>query len=223
MLALTRVKTYLEVRQDINNLRLKCSNKSKQCGNACIPKIHKCRLTSEQLNAVVERIENQIKDNPTEQAIAVNPATGRVIISKGGNSTSVYLSSQDLRQMRGAIVTHNHPNLGWSKNDARSKGLSFSASDIEVACKANMAEIRAVSSGYRHSLKPPSSGWNENFWRSRVNPTYKKYEKQVYREYVGQIITGIKKIDQAEADYHHEVIKRTANKLGMSYLRTDIN
>ncbi|PHJ64919.1 hypothetical protein VF04_03785 [Nostoc linckia z7] len=124
--------------------------------------------------------------------------------------------------MRGAIVTHNHPNLGWSKNDARSKGLSFSASDVEVACKANMAEIRAVSSGYRHSLKPPPSGWNENFWRSQVSPTYKKYEKQVYGEYLTQILTGRKKVDQAEADYHHEVIKRTASQLGMNYSRKEL-
>ncbi|MCC5618183.1 hypothetical protein LC605_24480 [Nostoc sp. CHAB 5836] len=125
--------------------------------------------------------------------------------------------------MRGAIVTHNHPNLGWGTKDARSKGLSFSSSDIEVACRANMGEIRAVSSGYKHSLKPPSNGWNEQYWRSRVEPTYKKYEQQVYKESVTNILLGRKKIDQAEADYHHEVIKRTANQLGMRYSRTEIN
>ena len=70
--------------------------------------------------------------------IAFNPTNGRILVSRGGNSTSVYLSPTDLQQMRGAIVTHNHPNLGWGKNDARSKGLSFSSSDVEVACKANM-------------------------------------------------------------------------------------
>jgi hypothetical protein len=223
MLALTRVKTYLQVRQDIKNLNPKCSNKSKRCGEACIPKIHKCRLNSQELNALVEKVENQIKDLPKEKAIAFHPTTGKILVSKGGDSTSVYLSSQDLQQMRGAVVTHNHPNLGWSENDARSKGLSFSASDVEVACRVNMAEIRAVSSSYRHSLKPPPTGWNENYWRSRVKPTYKQYEKQVYKEYLTQIITGKKRIDEAEADYHHEVIKRTASKLGMQYLRTVIN
>lgn len=125
--------------------------------------------------------------------------------------------------MRGAVVTHNHPNLGWSKNDARSKGLSFSPSDVELACKANMKEIRAVSNGYRHSLKPPLTGWNEEYWRSRFVPTYEKYEQQVYKESVSNILLGRKRIDQAEADYHHEVIKRTANQLEMNYSRTEIN
>lgn len=218
MLPLTRVKSYFQVRQDI-----KCSVKSKQCGNACIPKVYKCRLTSQQLNAFIERVENQIKDLNYEKAIALNPTNGTVLFSKGGDTTSVYLSPKNLQQIRGAVITHNHPNLGWSKNDARSKGLSFSASDIELACRANVAEIRAVSSNYRHSLKPPPTGWNKEYWQTQLSPTYQKYEKQVYTQYVTQILTGFKKVDQAEADYHHEVIQRTANQLGMNYLRTQIN
>jgi len=222
MLALTRVKSYLEIRKDINNLKLKCSNKSKQCGGACIPKTHKCQLTANQLREVVERTENQIKDLPYERAIAFNPKNGRIALTSKGNSVSVAFSADEVRAMQGAIVTHNHPNLGWSKNDARSKGLSFSPSDVELACKSNMKEIRAVTSGYRHFLKPAPTGWNEQYWRSQVQPTYKKYEKQVYNEFATQIILGRKKIDQAEADYHHEVIKRTANQLGMDYSRKEI-
>ncbi|MBN3946454.1 MAG: hypothetical protein HWQ38_08150 [Nostoc sp. NMS7] len=223
MKTITRLKTYLEIRKDTSNLKPKCSNKSKQCGGACIPRNHKCKLSSQQLNKFVEQVENKIKDLPNERAIALNPITGRILVSKRGDSTSVYLSPSDLQQMQGAIVTHNHPNLGWSKTDARSKGLSFSSSDVEVACRANMGEIKAVSSGYRHSLKPPSTGWNGEYWQRQVQPTYKKYEKQVYKESVTNILLGKTRIDQAEANYHHEVIKRTANQLGMTYSRKEIH
>lgn len=124
--------------------------------------------------------------------------------------------------MKGAIVTHNHPNLGWGKNDARSKGLSFSSADIQVAAIAQVKEMRAVSHGYRHSLKPPPSGWNDRFWSDKVEPTYKKYKGEVYRDFGGKVITGRMPSDQAEGDYHHEVIKRTAKELGMIYKREEI-
>ena len=93
---------------------------------------------------------------------------------------------------------------------------------LKLLVRLIWGEIRAVSSGYKHSLKPPTSGWNNQYWRSQVQPTYKKYENQVYKEFVSNILLGRKRIDQAEADYHHEVIKRTANQLGMNYSRTEI-
>jgi hypothetical protein len=85
-----------------------------------------------------------------------------------------------------------------------------------------VGEMRAVSNGYRHSLKPPPTGWNAELYSKRISPTYEKYEKQVYNEFYWNIVFGKTKRDQAEGDYHHEVIKRTAKELNMQYSRTEI-
>ena len=217
---LARLKGQMEIRKDFQK-NLKCKNNNYQCGEICLPRNKKCRLSEQQLNKIVEKIEDEIKDLPQEQAIVINNR-GQVILRKGGDETSVYLTYDDLAKMRGNIVTHNHPNLGFSDRDARSQGFSFSSADIQVACYAEVKEMRAVSSGFRHSLKPPDSGWNSSFWDKKVKPTYKKHENQVYREYGGKVITGKMKIDVAERDYHHEVIRRTAEELKMTYKREEI-
>lgn len=211
----------------VNSVRadrqLKCKSSSKQCGNACVPKSKKCKQgTASQVNPViakVEHLENQIKDLPYERGLVVHPTTGKVLVNKGGQQTSVEFTASEAAMMRGAIVTHNHPNLGWGKNDARSKGLSFSDADVQAACLVQAGEMRAVSAGYRHSLKPPESGWNAQFWNKKVEPSYRKNERSVYNEFVGKVLTGKMRIDEAEANYHHEVITRTAKETGMKYER----
>lgn len=221
LLPLARLKGRIEARTDFQNQTLKCKKTNYQCGDACIPRIKKCRLSEKQLEKIVHRYEDKIKDLPTEKALIIDDK-GRIILAKGGDRTSVNLTVDDLLKMRGSIVTHNHPNLGWSRNDARSKGLSFSSADIQVACITNCKEMRAVSNGYRHSIKPPPSGWDDKLWSDRIKPTYEKYEGEVYREFATKIITGRMRIDVAEGDYHHEVIKRTAKDLGMTYKREEI-
>lgn len=215
----------------INSVRtdkqLKCKSSSKQCGNACVPKSKKCKQKGQlnqtnSVNAKVEYLENQIKDLPYERGLVIHPKTGKVLVNKGGQQTSVEFTAKEAALMRGAIVTHNHPNLGWGENDPRSKGLSFSDADVQAACLVEAGEMRAVSHGYRHSLKPPDSGWNADFWKKKVEPSYRKNERQVYQEFIGKMLTGRMQVDQAEADYHHEVITRTAKETGMKYKRTEM-
>lgn len=207
--------------------KLKCKASSKQCGNACVPKTKKCKqqqnpgLTNP-INAKVEYLENQIKDLPYERGLVIHPQTGKVLVNKGGQQTSVEFTASEAAMMRGAIVTHNHPNLGWGKDDARSKGLSFSDADVQAACLVQAGEMRAVSAGYQHSLKPPDTGWDAQFWGRRVEPSYRRNERSVYHEFVGKVLTGKMRIDEAEANYHHEVISRTAKETGMKYERKNI-
>lgn len=222
LLPLARLKGRMEARNDFqNNLVLKCQKSNYQCGNACIPRNKKCRLSEEQLEKIVHKIEDQIKDLPTERGLVIAP-DGRIIVHKQGDQTSVYFNWMEINAMKGAIVTHNHPNLGWSENDARSKGLSFSSADLRLAAMGEVKEMRAVSHGYRHSLKPPLSGWNERFWQEKIEPTYNKHEKEVYREIGAKVISGQISVDKADVAYHHEVIRRTSEELGMIYKREEI-
>lgn len=231
LLPLARLKGRIEARNDFQSQVLKCKNSSHQCGNACVPKKKKCRsskklrLPEQELTKIVHDIEDRIKDEPIEHAVIIDK-NGRVLLHKTGDRTSVGFSGEEVEKMEGAIVTHNHPNLGWGKDDARSKGLSFSLADMQLAVIGEVKEMRAVSSGYRHSLKPPSDGWTRNIgWENTLNKlsdSHKKHSDKVYWEFVGQITTGKMRRDVGEAEFHHEVNKRVAKDLGMTYKREEI-
>jgi hypothetical protein len=231
LLPLARLKGRIEARADFQKLILKCKKSSHQCGNACVPKTKKCRtpgklrLPEQQLTKIVHEIEDKIKDEPIEHAVVID-SNGKVLLHKTGDRTSVEFSWDEVDAMKGAIVTHNHPNLGWGKDDARSKGLSFSYADLELALISEAKEMRAVSHGYRHSIKPPPNGWDKNLYWDEIHDnlrnSYNKRQDEVYWEFVKQITTGKMKRNVGEANFHHEVAKRTAKDLGMIYKREEI-
>lgn len=201
---------------------LNCSIKSYQCGEACIPKTKECRLNASQLQRIVNGHESKIRNLGYEQAVVISPATGRVIFAASGDKTSINLSNAQVKAMKGAVFTHNHPNLGWNKSDPRSRGLGFSKDDLQVASVAQVSEMRAVSRGYNHSVKAPRSGWSEQYWEKKLSPVYDKNYQSVYSNSVREIILGQKSAAQVEADFHHEVMRRTSRELGLVYDRRKV-
>lgn len=208
----------------------KCSPKSKLCGSVCVPKIKRCKATAQLSNASslaliqrkVEAEENKIKNLPHEHIVIIHPSTGEVLVHRTDNHpTAVSVRNEDIPKMRGAIVTHNHPNAyGYPPDHPAAKGFSLSDADMQTACMVQPKEIRAVSAGYRHNLSPGQEGWGD--WNWKVQPVYRKHEQQVMDEYQMDLILGRKKVEQLEADYHHEVNTRVAKELGWNYERRAI-
>jgi hypothetical protein len=97
--------------------------------------------------------------------------------------------------------------------------LGFSKDDLQVASVAQLSEMRAVSSGYTHSVKAPASGWNQGYWNNKLSPTYDKHYRAVYNDSVKDIILGKTTAATAEANFHHETMKRTSQELGLVYGR----
>lgn len=203
-----------------------CTPKSVLCGEVCVPKSKRCRKNQTTKNkskwlSKINDVEKEIRSLPYERAVVVDPR-GKVLIDKKGNKTSVGFTQSEFDAIKNTVVTHNHPNLGWSNKDERSRGLSFSNSDLELASTGEVAQIRAVSSGYTHTLSPANTGWNQKYWDTKLSPTYKKHEREVYQEFSRKIITGRMKLDSGEANYHHEVISRTSTELGLNYQRIPV-
>lgn len=207
---------------------LRCGFRSHQCGDACVPKSKKCRLpvkpTSDRAKLVLAKEESRIRNQKYETVIAIDPETGKVLFRKDGHETGVNIDRKDIPKMQGAIVTHNHPKIAgsWEENYPGFKGVSFSDADVSTACITQVAEMRAVSVGYNHSLKPPEEGWDAQFWHRKVKPIYRKHERLVYSELMAAIYMGKKDAYEAEQDYHHEIIRRTAEETGMKYRRTNV-
>lgn len=172
-------------------------------------------------------LEDRIKKQSFESA-AVFDSKGNLLFFKDGEKSFVEFSRADLAVMKGAIVTHNHPGGNeFNPSNPRSKGNSFSKDDFKLAAIAGVGELRAVSNGYRHSVKPPDGGWDARYWRDTLEPAFDAESKAVKNESIKKIVAAEKEdyktyvatIDLAEANHWHEVAQRTAKKLGITYTR----
>ena len=74
--------------------------------------------------------EKEISDGRTETAVLFSP-TGIELLHKPGDVSRVTFSSDELKMMKGGILTHNHPN-----------GTPFSPDDISFMLKHGLSEMR---------------------------------------------------------------------------------
>ncbi len=183
------------------------------------PEGHKELPRAEQLQEKVAILERRIRKQRFESAAAWD-ADGNLLLFKDGQQSSVSFSNSEIQRIRGSVFTHNHPG-GWRhpEDDPRRGGNSFSIDDMAVATKAQLKEIRAASPLYNHSMKPPAGGWDEEFFRSSIYPTYRRVEMQVQSEGILAIRAGFKTMAQAEADFYHDVWTRVSRELGLIYER----
>lgn len=85
----------------------------------------------------VEDFEESIRSKKYETA-ALFDQSGKKILERKGDRTSVVFSEADTKKMRGGIVTHNHPT-----------GRSFSLPDYELMVGNRLKSIRAVGIDHR--------------------------------------------------------------------------
>lgn len=91
--------------------------------------------------------ERILSSNNFETAILYDE-DGNVIFKKKGNADSVSFSEKEKKQMKGCVLTHNHPN-----------GSVFSSNDINMLRTGILSEIRACNSKGTYVLRR-SDDWN---------------------------------------------------------------
>lgn len=179
-------------------------------------------ISEANLKRRTEEEEDKIKDQDYETLVAINPKNGEVLLNKDGKQTSVDPTIAEGMLLKGAIVTHNHPYLD-SVDAIDSLGVSFSQPDVATACAAEVKEMRAVSAGYRHVIKPPKGGsWNREFYEATVEPSFRKHEKLVTQNLQSQIFSGKITVKQANSQYSHLLIEAVSKETGLQYSRERI-
>ncbi|NOY63595.1 MAG: hypothetical protein GXP10_10695 [Gammaproteobacteria bacterium] len=162
-----------------------------------------------------DKNELKIVGRKTEKAIAFDE-DGTVLFEKVGGKSSITFTRKELLPLRGKVVTHNHP-----------RGTSFSPEDIKLAADFGFAEMRAVGSNYagvshRYSMRPPDSGWSEDFWKKTVEPAVKRHHAAETNRAASAILAGkIKRADMADVDFEHwhRVWRAVARETGIKYSR----
>jgi len=85
-------------------------------------------------------VENLIRHNPVETGVFIGPDGATHLKRKGWNNR-VSFTRQELKCVKGATFTHNHPN-----------GYGPSLDDVHLGAAYGLKEVRVVTANFRHGL-----------------------------------------------------------------------
>jgi hypothetical protein len=168
----------------------------------------------------VINVENEIRKNTEFETAVAFDKDGNVVIDKRGQSRSVSFTDDEILKMKDAIMTHNHP-LGWKyeENTLGRIGNSFSLNDIDMAIKADMSEIRAVTPTYTFVMKRPANGW------PKLNQAIRKMneiEQKIKHDFNNLIRNSSERstaVNRAMALHYHKLWKDFSKQYGIEYTK----
>ena len=159
------------------------------------------------LGKSLAKTEAEIRQLPHERALIFNQ-DGTIFFERNGTSSQVAFTDQEFKTFTGKVFTHNHPG-----------NTSFSDNDVHRAAEYELSEMRAVSTNYTHSIKPPVLGWEKDMWYNEILPEYREALDKVVTENSALISEGALTKLEAELRKNHEIWKRVAAKTGLIYSR----
>ena len=112
---------------------------------------------------------------------ALYDGKGKRIFRKKGDGTSVNFTLSEIRQMRGGVLTHNHPGIDYG---------CFSPADIEMLRESYLSEIRVTTPIGVFSMQRPKrwpSGINS---LDKIKKAYYDIDKIVGNEYMAKVFSG---------------------------------
>lgn len=124
----------------------------------------------------------------SNEVATVYDSKGNQLFQKSGNEHNVEFSDDELTKLKGATLTHNHPNNSF-----------FSEEDLTVATDYELGEIRACTEQAIYSFKPTGMT-NSLMFANR----YKKFNESLTQELKDEFV---KKID------NHELLADEAQSL----------
>lgn len=179
----------------------------------------------QKITNTVIAVENEIRKNAKFETAVAFDKNGRVLIDKRGKATSVAFTDDEIKLVKDAVFTHNHPR-GWAakENTIGRIGSSFSIQDITFAVGNDVAEIRAVTPTYTFSLKRPEKGWGVSV--DKISKMYEKYNSALLSENIRNIRRqnwNESVVERANVSHFHILWKRISRKLKWEYRKIKSN
>ena len=131
----------------------------------------KKRLISAEYASVREPVENGI----------LYDANGKRIFHQKGNSGSVEFTPTQIKQMRGGVLTHNHPGADYG---------CFSPADIEMLRDSHLTEIRVATPVGVFSMQRPQRWSSEINDLEKIRKVYYDIDKTIGSDYWNRAIRG---------------------------------
>ena len=153
--------------------------------------------------AVIAFEEAHRDDTRRETGAFFNDDGSYALGPKTGKPDRVGFMVADLQKMAGTVYSHNHPG-----------GASFSQSDVDLACEYGFAEIRAVTTLFRHSLS--AAVWPR---ADDVRRVFAQEERKVEVELNDEIKTGRLRLIHYGFELTHRIWARVAMRLAIKYER----
>ena len=167
------------------------------------------------LDEIIRVQEDKIRRADRELLLAFDP-DGTLQFTVQGDAEAINLSGEQMRRLKGTIVTHNHPSARSFKNsNLRAKGASFSNGDIVIAIRHKVAELRAVTPFQTFSIQCPSPNSPKEF-----TDLLNTINTNLNAEGAKLILKG-QSPENADWLARHEVWKRMANRHGFTYKAGD--
>ena len=112
---------------------------------------------------------------------------GNVVLERTGNSSSVQFMENEVAQMTGGVLTHNHPNSSC-----------FSPEDINMLRYGRLSEIRASTLQGVFRMQQPKI-WNEEIGNlDRIREVYYRIDTEVSMPIYNQARMGMISFEHAE-------------------------
>lgn len=158
----------------------------------------------------IEQFELSVRSEPLEYLCVVDPRTGKETIRRGGTHPDmVEVSDIPEDQLRGMIISHNHPS-----------GRSFSEPDIHLAIHIGGASMRVTGLRYRYRMDISTTITETD--KGRMLYTIAKLEHDLFSEFNRLIREKRMSIPEANERHHHELWTRFAAEFPdhVTYTRT---
>lgn len=153
--------------------------------------------------------ERTISANDYETAVLYDK-NGNELFSVEGNAGEVRFTKEQIEQMKGSILTHNHPN-----------GTVFSPEDVYMLYKGQLAEIRACNIQGVYILRHIGD-WDKHIIDySKLNDEYWKSMNIVGEQYKEVAAKEGKNILEYLRQMEEDGMKRFADKYGFEFLWED--
>ncbi|MEG0998397.1 MAG: phage minor capsid protein [Clostridiales bacterium] len=166
---------------------------------------NKYKLLPNDIMKDVRKAEQSISEDSIENLL-IYDRKGNLLISKAGISSKVEVPKSSKKNIKGCIMTHNHPS-----------GKTFSVEDVQTLFFSGVAELRATTKDGTFILRQPKT-WHKGL--SRPYKIRKEYEDILYSlqdKYIDIYNRDGLLLNQVEAMWTEETLKIFTKKFGLEY------
>lgn len=156
--------------------------------------------------------ENSIRSLNEEKAL-IYDSSGRNVFKKDGSAHDVSFTKDEIKRMRGCVLTHNHPG-----------GASLSAADINMLRSSKLSEIRAVGRDGVYRMIQPDRWKEEISSASQIADEYNKIVNELQKPMEKWALENLDKITEKDYQiiYQNKVVTEFAKRFGLKYEMEDL-